>query len=1000
MVLPIQDPHDDSSTDTPEDEDTLFDREEALRHDDAIMDFQWFRTISWDEIKDLRGTTYVQPPTRLKFALQQAQHAILRAILYNEPSSPMSEPAWKVLLLSSWLLLGRPAEKASDANCASFLETRLDLFWSEDWPALWAMVRAECDVPAIAHTHSRTKAEQTETRVRKVATLARSGEKGRALAAARNAPPVPVTKEIVQEIRSLYPVDPDPAVPSSARLSVTFTAEVMDFIPITLKRMPRLSEPGPLGMRAEHWYDFGTQAGDSDLFARIIAHIATATIPDAVLQYLRAGQVTPLAKPTGGHRPLLMMSFLRRLALKAVIAAKKASITDAVGPLQHGVGCKDGANKMIKSIQYFAEADQSRVLVALDLKAAFQNVSRRQMLHSLSQYDSDLATVFSRWYTGSTTHRMHYDGSYAHIQASSGIDQGCPLSPCGFAAAVDPISRYILTQTHQTLDTGARLWAYLDDWYIWIKLQHIPDAIELVATATLTINLELQPSKIQIWTASCTSPIPPAYLDKAKPTLKCLGAHLRIAGDSEGSPVELGGRPSMNTATMRFRSISDILLDLNQAGLKLQTVNDLLTMYVGAASQHALRTTFVPYEEAVSFGKEIVAYWSQLAGRDVTSPLFHLPLRMGGLGVGSAVQRHAAATLMAATDLTDTDALFAATPILRRQLLHLQPTLAQPMDTPALLLKSLGAALRTHGTQKKLVGAIQHHAHKQIMDSYVNNQIQRAILLSQSTKNTGAHFQQPSTEAHEADDRCFQVSLARRLMLAHPAAAHATDITPTCPNVSAAKRACTCLIDSHQIHCMICKKGGGVDQRHSALARCLADLITTHTGVKVHLEQTIPEIPRQPRRGAQPEGARMEIVFNLHGQIYYIDTAVVTPFSANTGLMSAASARPGNMAKREEKKNSTDTPASTWSLSSWRPLDDLVFTPRNSLNTSTTTRTTPLLPSETPGPPSKPHSMAASPNNNSGQSPRDHTALCLTSVTPPSRLPFLSLSHTRLSTGP
>ena len=28
----------------------------------------------------------------------------------------------------------------------------------------------------------------------------------------------------------------------------------------------------------------------------------------------------------------------------------------------------------------------------------------------------------------------------------------------------------------------------------------------------------------------------------------------------------------------------------------MQTVNDLLTMYVGAASQHALRTTFVPFE--------------------------------------------------------------------------------------------------------------------------------------------------------------------------------------------------------------------------------------------------------------------------------------------------------------------------------------------------------------------------------------------------------------------
>ena len=495
------------------------------------------------------------------------------------------------------------------------------------------MVRAECDVAAIAQKRSKTKAEQTETRIRKCATLARAGEKGRALAAARNDPPVTVTRDIVQEIKSVYPVDPDPAVPLNNQITHIFIFQIADFIPLTLRRMPRLSEPGPLGMRAEHWYDFGTRAGDANMFSIVMAHIATATIPDAVLQYQRAGQVTPLAKPTGGHRPLLMMSFLRRLALKAVIAAKQLSVKEAVGALQHGVGCKDGANKMIKSIQYFAEADETRVLVALDLKAAFQNVSMRAMMFSLGQHDPELATVFSRWCTGSTTHRMHYDGSYAHIQANSGVDQGCPLSPCGFAAAIEPISRAILAETRSKLDDGAKLWAYLDDWYIWIKPQNITEAIELISTATRTINLELQPTKIQIWTASCNSPIPPAFQDKAKSTLKCLGAHLRIAGDSEGSPVELGGRPSMQTATQRFQNISAIPRELNQAGLKMQTVNDLLTMYVGAASQHALRTTFVPFEEAVSFDNEIVSYWSQLAGRDVTSPLFHLPLRIGGLEV-------------------------------------------------------------------------------------------------------------------------------------------------------------------------------------------------------------------------------------------------------------------------------------------------------------------------------------------------------------------------------
>ena len=198
---------------------------------------------------------------------------------------------------------------------------------------------------------------------------------------------------------------------------------------------------------------------------------------------------------------------------------------------------------------------------------------------------------------------MHYDKSYAHIQADSGIDQGGPFSPCGFAVAIEPISGAILAETRSNLDEGAKLWAYLDDWYIWIKPQHITEAIELISTATRTTNLELQPTKIQIWTASCNSPTPPDFQDKAKSTLKCLGAHLRIAGDSSGSPVELGSRPPMQTATQRFQNISAILRELNRAGLRMQTVNDLLTLYVGAASKHALRTTFVPKEEAVSFDK-------------------------------------------------------------------------------------------------------------------------------------------------------------------------------------------------------------------------------------------------------------------------------------------------------------------------------------------------------------------------------------------------------------
>ena len=82
------------------------------------------------------------------------------------------------------------------------------------------------------------------------------------------------------------------------------------------------------------------------------------------------------------------MSFLRRLALKSVMAAKKDSTVWS--------GTTRWGKHEIKTIQYLAEADPSRVLVALDLKAAFQNVSRRAMLYSIEQNDPDLAAVFPK----------------------------------------------------------------------------------------------------------------------------------------------------------------------------------------------------------------------------------------------------------------------------------------------------------------------------------------------------------------------------------------------------------------------------------------------------------------------------------------------------------------------------------------------------------------------------------------------------------------------------
>ena len=106
------------------------------------------------------------------------------------------------------------------------------------------------------------------------------------------------------------------------------------------------------------------------------------------------------------------------------------------------------------------------------------------MPNSIEHTDPDLAAVFSKWYTGDAEHRMHFEASYTKITDNSGVDQGSPLSTCGFSAATKPVLRFVLADLCRLLDDGAKLFAYLDDWYLWIKQQCLNDALVPIAAAT------------------------------------------------------------------------------------------------------------------------------------------------------------------------------------------------------------------------------------------------------------------------------------------------------------------------------------------------------------------------------------------------------------------------------------------------------------------------------------------------------------------------------------
>ena len=191
----------------------------------------------------------------------------------------------------------------------------------------------------------------------------------------------------------------------------------------------------------------------------------------------------------------------------------------------------------------------------------------------------------------------------------------------------------------------------------------------------------------QVWKGSCQDPVPPEFQDKVTLTLSCLGGHLQIHGDTEPSPVVLGEQTTMEKTTQRFQKIATTLADLNTKGLNVQTVNDQLTMYVGAASQHVLRMSFVPEQEARNFDRQVMTFWSRLMRRDIASPLFFSTPQAwrsrSGLCSSTSCGRPMAGVAVDHSHVDGNNPVtghFSSTPQLRAQLAQLQSTLSQQMN--------------------------------------------------------------------------------------------------------------------------------------------------------------------------------------------------------------------------------------------------------------------------------------------------------------------------------
>lgn len=142
-------------------------------------------------------------------------------------------------------------------------------------------------------------------------------------------------------------------------------------------------------------------------------------------------------------------------------------------PAQIGVAVPGGAEAAVHAVRAWTTQHtqaSSKVLVKLDFANAFNSVSRQQVLASArSQFPS-----LSRW-----VHWCYGEASYLQfggsvLQSAGGVQQGDPLGPLLFAAAVQPLA----TQLQQSsLDLAT---FYLDDGILAGDVGAVASALRLV----------------------------------------------------------------------------------------------------------------------------------------------------------------------------------------------------------------------------------------------------------------------------------------------------------------------------------------------------------------------------------------------------------------------------------------------------------------------------------------------------------------------------------------
>ena len=239
---------------------------------------------------------------------------------------------------------------------------------------------------------------------------------------------------------------PEGSVPDTPTVSTDPIKLPSDFnIMAILWTFPKLTAAGPSGMHVQHLLDAATilvPASISSSLHHLVNLLATAKAPSQLSMYLAGGNLTALSKNKSNNtpdvHPIAVGEVLRRLISKCISSLIKDMANDFFQPLQFGLACSTGVEKIIHKLRHCIDNNWSMddfVELKIDISNAFKLVSRQTMLDECAQHFPELL-VLSCWCYSQHPILWHQMGT---LSSQQGVQQGDPHGPFLFALVLQHV---------------------------------------------------------------------------------------------------------------------------------------------------------------------------------------------------------------------------------------------------------------------------------------------------------------------------------------------------------------------------------------------------------------------------------------------------------------------------------------------------------------------------------------------------------------------------------